>query len=481
MNDLYQDEVLYQNIKILTKNTLPLIAQAIKDTFYPIDIDGYPNLTYNKKGFPSISKYPSIPDVAQFLGYSRYEKTPVINLSHSNEFTTAYDHLYNLPNIRYYFIANQKDPAKSEKFVGYLCEDLIESIISRYYYLHGQDFNETNFKNIYLPIETYIYAKEIWFDIAVPILFIKFESDHIEISDKIIIRKISDEANRSRHKLTTYSPAVVDSVYMSATHELVLKDYYLKKPENWFNNPFTNPNIYPDTILEKFFSILEISTGYESGYAQWIVYPHDWADSYSADILPLKGTTIRKYPTFFDDYYWNHETFPEIDNEQAKLVSSLFNKILLSKENKLEIALKRYYKSLMRQEEEDIILDLIIALEILLGDNEKSEITHKLALRLSVLICRYNNANEQDPLTIFKNVKKIYAYRSSIVHGSHKVSQKREIKLESDKTIPIVELAKDYLSELLKIVILQPKHLNADENDKMLLIGPELNKNDYKN
>lgn len=471
MDNIYKDNVLYENIKALTQELIPIISKAKLNAFYPRYVDKYPNLSYSKSGFPSISHYPSIVDISQFLVYDRFKNPSGINLNDYIKFNTVYSHLKSLPQIANYFKAGYKNSDTAEKFRGFLCENLIESLVERYYYLHGDCFNESDFIKIYLPIENYIYADQIWFDISVPILFVKFDIDYFELTDRIIVRRISDETNRGRHKISTYSPAVVDSVYMSATHELVLKDYYYKKPENWFSEPFSNPQIYPHPIIEKFFAILKIATGYDSGYAQLIIHPHDWADSYYSDILPLKGTTIRKYPDFFENYYWNNEDFEQVSIEQMEVIKVLFSKIIELNENKIEIAIKRFYRSTMRQDEEDVILDLIIALEILLGDNEKTEITHKLALRVAVLLCNYNKKLYPDPMVTFQNVKNIYAYRSNIVHGSHKVSNKREIKLGDNRSVPTVELAKEYLSELLKIMILKPRHLDPKENDKLLLMG----------
>jgi hypothetical protein len=124
----------------------------------------------------------------------------------------------------------------------------------------------------------------------------------------------------------------------------------------------------------------------------------------------------------------------------------------------------------LRAEEEDIIVDLIIALEMLLSDNEKREITHKLALRISSLLSHYQ-PDKYDAFTVFSNVKKIYSYRSSIVHGSHKTKQKKEIQIADNTTVPIVNLANDYLRSILSILILEPKYLEPIMIDKLLLTG----------
>ncbi|MBW7913332.1 MAG: hypothetical protein H3C54_06460, partial [Taibaiella sp.] len=115
-----------------------------------------------------------------------------------------------------------------------------------------------------------------------------------------------------------------------------------------------------------------------------------------------------------------------------------------------------------------VIVDIIIALEMLLSDQEKSEITHKLAMRIAALLGTYSR-DRFNPEHVFTNVKKIYSYRSSIIHGSHKVNKAREIKLEENVSVPSVDIARTYLSEVLKILISNPIYFSSVNIDKLLL------------
>lgn len=233
--------------------------------------------------------------------------------------------------------------------------------------------------------------------------------------------------------------------------------------------PFSQANIYPSALVEKFITLLKIVTDSTSGFAQFIIHPRNWANYFNSDLVYLTGASIKSYPNYFDDYYWNNTSFPKISNESLPELSTLFKSALNSSENKIEFAFRRLYKSMMRQEEEDIIVDLIVAFEMLLTDNEKSEITHKLALRIAALLCHTMDKKYQ-PLQVFQNVKKIYSYRSSIVHGSHEKKIKREIKIEEGVSVSLVNLARDYLRDLLKIVISNPQCLNTEQVDRLLLV-----------
>jgi hypothetical protein len=464
-----QNPEFFKQLSILVKKVLPLIDPAIKKAFLPKDFDDYPALSFGKNGFPSISKYPSRVDISRFF-YPAYNGAATeIDLEKFPEFNWLVDTFRATPEWSDYFRFPKRE-LDADKSYAYFTKNYLESFIERYYYLHGSKFSAIKLAHIYRPAESYLNADKLHFDIAIPILFLKFQPDYFKISDQIIIRKISDEDHRARHRIKAYSPAILDSVFMSATHELVLKDYSYKRQVSFYNYfHFSAPLLYPVDIFETFFTILKLVTDHTSGYAQILLYPKNWAESFYADVKYIAGTVTKSYPHYFEDFYWNRDSYPVITLKQLIEIKKLFNKTSALAENKIKIALKRFYKSMMRQEEEDIIIDLIIALELLLSDGESSEITYKLSMRLTALICKYNKG-KYDAAEVFNNVKKIYNFRSAVVHGSADRAQKgREIKLPDDTSVPTIELAKLYLREILKIVIADPRHLEAKTNDLLLV------------
>lgn len=465
---MIRNREFYEAVASLTQKCLPLIDPAIKAAFFPRTIEKYPNLEYGDSGFPKISSYPSRVDVSPFFEVPYSGKKADIELSTMEEYVRAFTIAIATKEIKTYFIYTDASSVDIEKFVDVLIRGLIKDFVERYYYLHGAEFDSLKFENIYEPIETYFYSDKLSFDISIPILFTKFDTDCFELAPTIAIRKISDDVHRARHSIVRYSPAIVDSVFMSATHELVLHHYSYERPRHVFTSVFSQPGLYPRQHIEKFLTVLKIETDITSGYAQFLVHPAGWAADYKHDVKPMDGASVRNYPSWFDDYFWNNSDYPLVTEEQLKNISKSFATLLESADNKLNFAIKRFYRSTMREEEEDIILDLIIALEMLLGDSGKTEMTQKLAYRMGGLLgnhsTSYSDANE-----VFENVKKIYGYRSSIIHGSMKASNKREIKLPENKSIAIVDLARDYLREVLKILIHNPKYLDVKEVDRLIL------------
>ena len=171
---------------------------------------------------------------------------------------------------------------------------------------------------------------------------------------------------------------------------------------------------------------------------------------------------------YFDNFYWANESFPKISDNELKQIGIIYSNLLTNKTNKIQIANRRFRYSYLRDNEEDSILDIIIGLETLLGDTEKTEITHKLALRTAKLISVFNK--ESKALEIFESIKKIYEFRSAVVHGSNKIESKREIKIKSvEMPIKTIEVANNYLREVIGILIQHPTYLDPKEIDKLLL------------
>ncbi|WP_342089212.1 hypothetical protein [Dyadobacter sp. OTU695] len=461
-------EKQYELLVKLLPQVLPLIQPAINARYYPWSIEKRPVLSYRKNGFPDFSEG-HLDDISRLFRQVGNGE-PNIDPNDYPEYIQLLSLVMETPQIKSYFTTWIDDETRADSFYKLLCENFILDFIERFYLLHGSIFDEALFRAIFEPVANFLCAEDLHFDISIPILFVQFDTDSFEIAPGLELRRISDEAHRARTKIIAYSPAIASSVYMSATHELVLKDYSYKRPSRIFDSSFSNAALYPTSQIQRFLTVLKVVTDCTSGYAQFLLYPNNWVDRYKMDLMYLQGASTRNYPSFFDNFYWNEENFPVVSSDELKKIASLYTSVDNSKENKLEFALRRYYKSILREEEEDVIVDLIIALEMLLSDKEKGEITHKLALRMAALLSVYAPGT-YDAVQVFANVKKIYDYRSLIVHGGHKIHEKREIKLEGNVTVPKVALAKQYLGAVLEIVISEPKYLNPSEIDKLLLEG----------
>ena len=98
--------------------------------------------------------------------------------------------------------------------------------------------------------------------------------------------------------------------------------------------------------------------------------------------------------------------------------------LLILQDRALNTAINRYNDYFTRKEVEDRLIDLMIAFEaIFLRENEKMELTFKLALRTAVFLEGRDIKREN----LFEFIKKAYDVRSPIIHRS-KTKDKIKVK-----------------------------------------------------
>ncbi len=465
-----KDPHLFELIKAFVFKVSPLIKPAIEKRFIKPKYDKYPNLSFNKNGMPSISQYSSNSPYKISDVFIKWGDKPDINLEEIEEYNQCIKYLLGHEEFRQsYYPENANDTESVKNLFEFYIKQTPIYLLERYFLLNKEDGNNENLiKEIYYEFEKYIYSKNLFFDIGIPILFLNCTEDYFELNENIIIRKISDENHKARLNVKSYSPAILDTIISSATHELIFKNYFIKKQSSFGYTNLDYETAYPIDKFEKFFNAIKIVTNHNSGFAQILVYPHGWVDSFHMDLPRIKGISLRKYPNYFEDFYWNSESLPEINKSDLEEIKLVFLNLLTNENNKIQIANKRLRYSYLRDNEEDSILDIIIALETLLSDNIKGEMTYKLSMRIATLLNFHNK--EYNSTETYRVMKKIYDYRSAVVHGSSKVNSKKEIKIEEDrKSIKTISIANDYLREVLKALIKNPLFLDAKEIDNLIL------------
>lgn len=136
------------------------------------------------------------------------------------------------------------------------------------------------------------------------------------------------------------------------------------------------------------------------------------------------------------------------------------------------ISVDRYRESLIsKQRPEALITYVITSLEaLLLGDGEKSELSHRLSQRGAKLLSIF----EKKPITIYKKLKEAYTVRSTYIHGSLSSKTKDLTELHRD----VVDIARicilifiEKISNQSKKEILQEidnAFLDSKSNDKFM-------------
>lgn len=429
-----------------------------------------PSVTYKADGMPDFSMFGANPtDYGEAFGLSdsskiNYNDIPAIK--NFVDFAKAKEYIQN------HFKEFYKNYPSEFDFFETSILLLYRYAIDRYMNTYkDKDFEKELFIPIYEPIENGIFSEALNIEILVPILMIGFNFESQEISENCSIVKMDDGIQLSRAGKIESAPEIHWVVAHKASHAILFSNYTIENSGNSLLNSFASVTCYPNDKIEEIFAAVRIVTGFNTGYAQILAKPTNWTFNYKATLPPLYGAITRSYPNFFDNGYWLQPT-KVVTEEQSKKISEVCKQIVTTNNNRIRIALRRLNACFSRNNNEDRILDAAIGLESLFADDEKQEMTHKLALRVAA-ISKLDKIFDYNPTEIFAAIKKIYAYRSAVAHGSKDAEKKREIEIRGNK-ISTVELAIELLRKSLIVLLRHPEYLTPTKIDSDLLLGTTL-------
>ncbi len=347
----------------------------------------------------------------------------------------------------------------------------ITKLVDRYIHVSGKkEMDEELFRPIYQEWERSIFWEKLPVNIVVPILGLMFSFDRLEIGNNTTVERMEDLFQLARNTRSTGTVSTHETVIGAATHSLVLRDWTIaNKPliQRWKSMADIGSYALPILEVEKFFAALRAETPVETGYSQIVATPIGWADSWQAYLPHVEVVTVRAYPDYFEKFGWSR-TPPTLDKNTGKNIAKIFNVLKNPPDNRLVLAARRLNAAFLRANEEDSILDVTMGLETLLTSDTRTEITYKLAMRAAAL-SMIEQFEELSPEDVFKHCKKIYDYRSAVIHGSKKVQKKRIIKLAEGEEIPIVRLGVKILRCVIKTLSHHVEYLNPEKLDNLLI------------
>jgi hypothetical protein len=343
--------------------------------------------------------------------------------------------------------------------------------VSRYlHFSGGTSFDAEKFLPIYLEWEKSILPQRLSFSICVPIVCTKFSFDTFELTPDASIEKLPDAVQLARNRRRTHNDASHEVVIGAATHALVLKDWSIANPnQRERESTLHDFAAFSSTvqIVDKFFAAVRAVTGISTGYCQLVIVPDGWGHAWRALLPHLYVVSTRAYPAQFENFGWLNDRPPLTEAHAAK-IGALFSALRSAKEHKLAIATRRLNTAYLRRDDSDSILDLAIGLEALFVGDSNAEITHKLAMRVAALSA-IDAWPQGGPTEIFALVKKVYAYRSAVVHGTGDAEKKRVITVGPETKHDAVELGLALLRHAIISLAAHPEFLNAAALDEFLL------------
>lgn len=483
---IISDHRLFELTCALVKSGLAFVSEQVKNDTYVGTYSDIPEMGHFDNGMPSFSRMLNGPPdyktvfrenpfkaVARVLGGKDDE--PRFKLKNQPEFNALKKHMHDSPVLWKHLISSFG--AQQEKtFLNTEAELFITYQIDRYIHTHGTtDFSPSRFLPVYLPFEAARLRDSLPVNIWIPILFLRCEvPDEVKLDINVSLRKIPDDMQLARAWLTKDGLGSHRFVSGSATHAFMLTNYEIANTRygEWINTAST-PEAYPNDKIDLLFAMLRLVSGADTGYAQVLMEPLGWANHYEASVKPMSGTTVRRYPPVFEDYYWNRHDLPALDSADAEMLGDLFRRVFAiaadHSRNRVLLATRRLNQALLRENEQDAILDATSAMEALLTPGDNAEITHKLATRLAALSKLGTQADS--PWTIFKNIKKVYGHRSNVIHGNvSKMAKSNKIQISDTEAVPSVKVATDYLRFALEVLIRNPEYIDPSKIDESLLL-----------
>lgn len=351
---------------------------------------------------------------------------------------------------------------------------LIENILDNYIHTYGYEFNNENLLNIIKLRTNFAFLEILPITIYIPILFLNFGIERYDLTDGVSIQRLSEQLHLSRSEAKSNTILVHDCVLDGATHALVIENYYIDNKNRDSYSCLYYKDAYPNYLIQNFFSALRLINNYKTGYAQIFSTPEGWTTNFKEKLLNVRGCSVREFPHEFElNRYWLNKTFPIIGLEELEKIKFFYEKLSNNHHKSIPIALKRLNSCMLRHDEEDTVVDATIALEVLLSDDGKTEMTHKLALRIAAL-SKIDKTCEENPKEIFTKVKKVYAYRSGIVHGTQDLAKTKTIKIPDSIELKTVDVAIDILKMILRVLLCNDKYLDAKMIDEDLLLGSQI-------
>lgn len=430
-------------------------------------------MSWFESGFPHLATYASEKVPRYRDAYQRIERdSKRVNFGELESFKALQDYCLETEPIGTRFSVGHPTGDLREKWIRISADLFADQLMERFLHLHdSEEPADALLLPIYLALEAPAFDQVLTFDVVVPVVLTHFEGiENVKVSDRLSLRKLSDAEHLARWPLgTRTTESVNDLVLSAATHAFVWTDHEVSADE-WAQRHSNAIAPIPWHEIDVAFDALRVLTGFRTGYAQVIFDPKGWVEDYTADLPPLiRGPLVRRYPETLENWGWIRKA-PSVTHEQFVDVAETLR--VLSGDSHLQMAARRFSASLLRSEEDDSVVDLCTCLEILLTDDTKTEVLHKLRLRAAAVCARHSpGANAR---VIFQWVSDVYALRSYLLHGSKSRKKKPEDHLRKIRSgseeLRTVDVARWIAQSVLRWTIAQGHLVPADQIDKELIL-----------
>lgn len=351
----------------------------------------------------------------------------------------------------------------AKEFIDYEIFELPISVLSRAH-ATAESLSDETLLSIYLERERSWLLDPLPVEYVIPLVLTALELERpLVVSDTIRIEPLDEPSQLARAPHPISVENVPNPVIGAATHAIVLSGHHIPNPgpvrRVWVRRDDGEP---PLGDAEDICEVIRLLTPADLGYAQVLLRPIGWADRWTYNLPQLTTvTTVHRYPEWFDNFGWLREKEPILsaDLEQVPAVFAALQGAV----PRVRLAARRLSAAELRHSREDRVVDACIGLEALLS-SETDELSHRMGLRAATALA--TRPGGAKPHNVYSMMRKVYGYRSKIVHGD---SPKSETITLGDRTFELADLAVFLLRELLKDVVIRPKAWTPKSLDDDLL------------
>ncbi len=445
------------------------LATANKSFWRIQNHNDYPKINYFENGFPyfSLLNYEKVDYANLYLKEETFKKFSTWNAYH--EFVLQSPEICEHLSIGQFSPQSRLANPKWKEIWEYLhTYFLIGNLCDYYIHKYLFKFNDEIFLEVF---NQYLrsFEKTVQIDIYIPLILASFESDVIPLTNNITIEKINLDVQLSRNERTSFTNSTHKLVIGAATHAIIFKNWTITNAtEEGRDSALTEVESYREALLltEQILAAVRlVNPELHTGFAQIIAVPVGWQSSFKAGIRQTFVVSEKNYPLYFENYGWLNSPM-KIVAAKDKLIIECYNR--LSKTPYLDLACKKLNKACLNSRDDDSIIDIAIALESILTSDSRAEISYRLAVRATLLTKKHLYRNFV-PKEIFELCKKIYDFRSSVVHGDKKKqTNKRTIQISQGEVIEINEIAIEFLKHIIRTLVLNYNVKEPKDIDDLL-------------
>lgn len=420
------------------------------------------SVSYGERGYPSFSSA-HITDYSGPFGLKRGQFTAV-----------AFDEVSSLTELIDYVLADEHlrgrlgrlEPTIQDKrdFAVVSIALFALNILDRARHIFGDDPTYEQVTDLYLEREPELFLDQLPVEIVIPLVVTKFEvSNRVKVDEHVYLERISDDDQRARVVGSFRYANVNRFVAEAATHALVFTGFTVPAHFDW---GMSGPEFFPTDQIDAALAALRLAIEQPTGYAQILLRPIGWSHGWTASLPSLvRALTAHRYPRDFDEQGWTRED-PIVPSSVLDVVGHAYNR-LLSARSEVQLAARRLNSALLRDREDDALLDACISLEAVLG--EHTEIVYRLALRVAALSSLSPIELNLNPREILRGVKRVYKYRSRIIHGSANTKNLAVFKTDDGEDIQTLALILLLLRMVILVLLDHPTFVRSESIEETLL------------